>query len=206
METLQKHSLTEPDFNYSGNYTYADYLRWTIEERIELIRGKIFRMSPAPSSNHQTILNNINGPLWSFLKNQPCQVFVAPFDVRFPRKSKQDNDIVTVLQPDLCVICDPSKIDARGGIGAPDLIIEILSPGNSKKEMRLKYEVYEESGVKEYWVVDGERKVCHLFLLEDGQYKACRPFVEGDVLESRVLPGFKIPVDEVFFRKFGEKE
>ncbi len=203
MEATQTPLLNEPDFNYSGIYTYADYLRWTIEERIELIRGKIFRMSPAPRYSHQETITNIFTPLSAFLKNKSCQVLVAPFDVRFPRKSKKDGDIITVLQPDLCVICDPSKIDARGGIGAPDLIIEILSPGNSKKEMRLKYEVYEESGVREYWIVDGERKACHLFLLEGGQYKACRPFVEGDILESRVLPGFKIPVADVFWEKFG---
>lgn len=206
METLHTPLLTEPDFNYSGDYTYADYLRWTIEERVELIRGKIFRMSPAPSSNHQTILNNINGPLWSFLRSHPCQLFIAPFDVRFPRKGKQDKDIITVLQPDVCVVCDPDKIDERGCIGAPDLIVEILSPGNSKKEMRLKYEVYEESGVREYWIVDGERKVCHIFLLENGLFTPHRPLVEGDVIKSQVLTGFEIVVDDVFFRKFGEKE
>jgi len=136
--------VTEPDFSY-GEYTYADYLRWTIEERLELIKGKIFKMSPTPSSAHQRVSQWLNKELLIFLDGKTCEVFTAPFDVRLPKKSKRDEDIVTVVQPDLCVVCDPSKIDKRGCIGAPDIVVEVLSPSNNRKELKNKYEVYEES-------------------------------------------------------------
>ena len=154
--------VNEPDFNYTGRYTYADYLQWTIEERLELIKGKIFRMSRGPDMRHQWISTKIFGPLWSALRNQRCRVFAAPFDVRLPRKSREDKDIITVLQPDLCVIFDQSKLDEKGCIGAPDIVVEILSPANNKKELKNKYEVYEESGVREYWIVSPQDKTLHL--------------------------------------------
>jgi Uma2 family endonuclease len=145
--------MTFAELDVNKVYTYADYFRWTFEERLELIKGKIFEMSPAPNRIHQKLSGDIYGQLWSFLKGNKCQVFAAPFDVRLPRKSKADKDILTVLQPDICVICNPSKLDDRGCIGAPDIVVEILSPGNNAKELKNKYEVYEESVVKEYWVV-----------------------------------------------------
>ena len=117
--------VKEPDL--SGTYTYADYLTWQWEEMAELINGKIFKMSPAPSGLHQRISGNLFGPLWNYFRGKKCQVFSAPFDVRLPGSSKKDRDIITVVQPDLCVICDPSKMDERGCLGAPDWIIEILS-------------------------------------------------------------------------------
>ena len=141
------------DLDIDGFYSYADYYKWKLEERIELIKGRIFKMSPATTSAHQVISREISGELWLFLKGKSCQVFSAPFDVRIPRKSIEDKDIITVVQPDICVVCDPAKIDKKGCIGAPDIVIEILSPSNSEKELKNKYEVYEESGVREYWVV-----------------------------------------------------
>src|SRR6218665_1287708 len=134
----------EPDL--SGTYSYADYLNWQWDDMTELIRGKIFRMSPAPGSLHQRVSGNLFGLLWNQLKGKPCQVFSAPFDVRLPVKwKKNDRDITTVVQPDLCVICDPSKIDERGCLGAPDLIMEILSRHTSTKDVRDKFDVYEEA-------------------------------------------------------------
>ncbi|WP_042344549.1 Uma2 family endonuclease, partial [Capnocytophaga canis] len=138
----------------NGVYTYADYLLWKFEERVELLKGKIFKMSPAPSLKHQKISMNLSGLLWQFLRGKKCQLFSAPFDVRLPKKEEKGDNIHTVVQPDLCIICDESKLDERGCIGAPDLIIEILSPGNSKKEMKNKFELYQESGVEEYWIVN----------------------------------------------------
>lgn len=191
-------TLNEPDFNYAGLYTYADYLTWTIEERLELIKGKIFPMS-APNLNHQIIARDLFGPLYNFLKDQHCQPFIAPFDVRLPRKSKQDKDVITVVQPDLCVVCDESKLDHRGCIGAPDLVVEILSPTNSKKELKNKYEVYEESGVQEYWVIYPGQRTIHIFRLNsDGVFISLRPLTEEDVLETPVLPGFRLEVAEIF--------
>ena len=141
------------DLDINKVYSYADYFKWKFEERVELIRGYIFKMSPAPNVRHQQLSAEIGGQLWSFLRGKKCQVFTAPFDVRLPRKSTDDKEIITVVQPDICVICDPSKLDKRGCLGAPDIVVEILSPGNNTKELKNKYEVYEEAGIKEYWVV-----------------------------------------------------
>ena len=193
-------TLHEPDFNYTGQYTYADYLRWTIEERLEIIKGKLFKMS-APTLNHQVISGNLFLPIGQYLKGKPFQVFSAPFDVRLARKSKADKDVVTVVQPDLCVVCDERKLDRRGCIGAPDLVVEILLPANSKKELKNKYEVYEESGVQEYWIVYPEQRAMHIYRLgADGRFTGLRPLTEGDVLETPVMPGLRLPLVEVFDR------
>ena len=121
----------------------------------ELIRGKIYKMSPAPTSKHQIVVGNLHGIVWNFLRGKSCKVFTAPFDVRLPSapKKKADKEISTVVQPDLCVICDLEKIDERGCLGAPDWIVEILSKFTSAKDLNEKFSVYEEAGVREYWVV-----------------------------------------------------
>jgi Uma2 family endonuclease len=184
----------------NARYTYADYLRWQFQERVELIKGYIRRMA-APSVRHQRISTRIQGPLWSFLHDKKCDVFSAPFDVRLPlpeqRQTPDKTD--TVVQPDLCVICDRGKLDERGCIGAPDLIVEILSPGNSRKEMRDKYELYEAAGVLEYWVVFPSEQVLQRYILnEAGIYQAQLPNVQGDIVGITFLPGFGLDVEEVF--------
>src|ERR1700761_7221910 len=142
------------DLDLSKTYTYADYYSWRFEERLELIRGKIFKMSPAPTGNHQTIALNIGSDLHYFLRDKSCKVYVAPFDVRLVRDETSDKKIKNVVQPDVCVICDMAKLaDQRSCLGAPDIVVEILSKGNNKKELKTKYDLYEEFGVKEYWVV-----------------------------------------------------
>ncbi len=186
------------DLDLNKSYTYADYFKWTFEERVELIKGKIFKMSPAPNSLHQRLSMNISGPMWSYLKGKPCQVYSAPFDVRLPRRSKDDQDIITVLQPDICVICDLSKVDKRGCIGAPDIVVEILSPGNNTKELKNKYEAYEEAGVKEYWVVSPQDKTFLVYTLIDKHYTPSRLMVAGDVITSPALPGFSLDLTELF--------
>lgn len=190
--------VNEPDFSYEGTYTYADYLKWTIDERLELIKGKIFRMSPAPSANHQRTLQNLNRELLFFLKGKPCQVFVAPFDVRLTTKSKHDADITTVVQPDLCVVCDQEKIDRRGCIGAPDIVVEILSPSNTRKELKNKYEVYEEAGVKEYWILSPQDFTFFKYILHNGQFVPSRLLGEEDIVTSSVLPGLEIALTDIF--------
>jgi len=188
--------LTDLDINKT--YTYADYFKWKFEERVELIKGRIFRMSPAPNRRHQDLTGDIFNNLYNYLKGKKCKVYVAPFDVRLPRKSKEDRDIITVLQPDICVICDPEKLDDRGCIGAPDLVVEILSPGNNSKELKNKYEVYEEAGVREYWVVSPQNETFVVYTLVNGSFQATRTMVEGDVVRSTVLEGFSINVSELF--------
>lgn len=187
------------DLNVNVLYTYADYLRWQIEERVELIKGKIFAMS-APSRAHQKISSFLHGELYAFLKGRKCEVYSAPFDVRIPRKSKDDKDIVTVVQPDICVVCNPAILDARGCIGAPDVVVEILSPGNNVVELRNKYELYEESGVLEYWVVSPDNRTFLCYTLVDGKFSPSRLLVDGDVFHSSVLEGFTIDCADMFGR------
>ena len=188
--------VEEPDM--SGSYSYADYLKWSFEERVELIKGKIFKMSPAPGNIHQKISMDISGALWSFLRNKKCKVYAAPFDVRIPRKSYADDDVITVLQPDICVVCDPSKLDERGCIGAPDIVVEILSPGNNKKELKYKYEVYEEAGVKEYWIVIPTEKALQKHILTNGKYISSGYLYAEDKLTTDILPGFTFELEELF--------
>ncbi|PQJ10700.1 hypothetical protein CJD36_012060 [Flavipsychrobacter stenotrophus] len=186
------------DLDINKVYTYADYYKWKFEERIELIKGRIFKMSPAPTSAHQVISREVSGLLWQFLKGKPCQFFSAPFDVRIPRRSREDKDIITVVQPDICVICEPTKIDKKGCIGAPDIVMEILSPSNSEKELKLKYEVYQEAGVREYWVIFPTEKTLMIYTLSDGKFAASRFYVTGDRVSSGVLEGFSFDVNEIF--------
>jgi len=155
-------------------------------------------MSPAPDRRHQQLSAGIFGPLWQFLRHKPCQVFAASFDVRLPHKSKKDEDIITVVQPDICVICDASKLDDRGAIGAPDIVVEILSPGNNDKELKKKYEVYEEAGVKEYWIVSPQDKTFFVYTLVANTYRPSRLMTIGDLYTTAVLPGFELDLTEVF--------
>jgi Uma2 family endonuclease len=187
------------ELDASLTYSYANYLNWLFPERVELIKGKIFKMSPAPSRVHQEISINLLKPLINFLEDKPCKVYAAPFDVRFPKESKADKDVYTVLQPDICVICDKSKLDARGCIGAPDLVIEILSPGNTKMELLNKYRVYEEFGVKEYWVVSQSDQNILIYTLNDmGKFQPSKIFTLSEKIISTVLPGFELALDDVF--------
>jgi Uma2 family endonuclease len=189
--------VEEPDSSLI--YTYADYLEWKFEERLELFRGKIFKLS-APNTRHQDISGNLFVPISLFLKKKSCKVFAAPFDVRLPVKNKKkDDEVTTVVQPDICVICDETKIDSRGCCGAPDLIVEILSPGNSKKEIRLKHELYEEAGVKEYWIVNPEEENIVVFILnEEGKLSGLKMFASGDTIQSIAVPGLNINLTEIF--------
>jgi Uma2 family endonuclease len=180
-------------------YTYADYLTWKFEEYVELIKGKVLRMA-APNRFHQNISLSLSRIIGNFLLKKDCKVYAAPFDVRLPHFSKKKNkDIITVIQPDICVICDKNKLDVQGCIGAPDLIIEILSPGNSKKEMRDKFQVYEEAGVREYWIIHPVEKMLQRFVLnEQGKYIGLQPLVEDDIATTEVLQGLEINLMDIF--------
>ena len=187
--------INQLDANKS--YTYADYMLWQFEERVELIKGRIFKMSPAPENKHQRISSDIHGFLWNYLRSNSCQVFAAPFDVRLSKK-KKDKLIKTVVQPDICVICDEKKLDERGCLGAPDLIVEILSRSTSKKDLNDKKDLYEENGVVEYWVVHPTEATLMQFVLENKKYKIVDIFTEGDIVKSAVLKDFELDLNEVF--------
>lgn len=187
------------DLDLSKTYNYADYLQWQFEERVELIKGRIFKMSPAPSSAHQRIVVEITRVLANFLVDSPCDIYAAPFDVRLSRKIRKDEILFTVVQPDICVICDRSKIDEKGCLGAPDIVVEILSPGNNKKELQNKYEVYEENGVQEYWIVSPQDKTFLKYTLDDdGIYFPSRLLTTGSEVTTPVLPGFILNLEQVF--------
>ena len=177
-------------------YTYADYLTWQFTDRVELIRGKIFNMSPAPSSQHQHITLAISSGIYQFLRNKPCKVFQAPFDVLLPDYSGVKN---TVVQPDITVVCDESKITKAGCTGAPDLIVEVISKSSVKKDLHEKYEIYEKAGVKEYWIVQPQDRSLIIFILnEEGRYQPAKPLTKGDKACSNILPGLEINLDELF--------
>ena len=183
-----------------GTYSYADYIKWRFDERIELIRGKIARMSPAPNVRHQRISGDLYVALYNQLRNQPCQLFSAPFDVRLfnRRKSiKASEEIYTVVQPDICLVCDQSKLDKQGCNGAPELVIEILSPGNSQREMNEKFELYEEAGVAEYWLVEPAEKAVFVYILnEQERYIGLKPATYHIVSPS--FPELAIDLAQVF--------
>lgn len=189
--------VEEPDPSVS--YTYADYLQWKFEERLELFRGCIYKLS-APNRKHQEVAGELFVSVKNFLKNQKCKAFIAPFDVRLPVKNrKKDNEVTTVVQPDICIVCDESKLDKRGCCGAPDLVVEILSPGNSEKEVQLKYELYEEAGVKEYWIIYPEEESIAVFVLnESNKYDGAVLYAGKKLIHSNAVPGLIIKTKEIF--------
>ncbi|MDN3690494.1 Uma2 family endonuclease [Cyclobacterium jeungdonense] len=199
MDGKKNDTANEPDLEYT-NHSYADYLTWQMEEVVELIKGKIFKKAAAvPRRIHQRISIKLAAKLDYFLEKKPCQVYDAPFDVRFPKSSKDDKKIHDVVQPDICVICDPEKLDERGCIGAPDLIVEILSPGNSKTELKHKFELYESNGVREYWIIHAETQDLLIYSLINEKYVPSLLFTSGDVVESKVIEGFKLDLEEFFW-------
>ncbi|MFT5165637.1 MAG: Uma2 family endonuclease [Saprospiraceae bacterium] len=187
----------------SKRYTYADYLTWQFDDMVELIGGKIFKMSPAPSRMHQEVSSNLSGIIWSYLKKRPCKIFSAPFDVRLPLPPDQQKKqkIDTVVQPDICVICDIKKLDDHGCNGAPDWVIEILSPKTSQKDLTEKFDIYQHAGVREYWVVHpSECTVIPYRMDSEGQYQLLRktPFVKGENVPVGVFSDLNISLNEVF--------
>jgi Uma2 family endonuclease len=167
---------------------------------VEIIKGKVMKMSPAPNTFHQTISINLVGLFRNQLKGQPCKLFHAPTDVRLITKGRKDEDIQTVVQPDVFVVCDPSKLDERGCLGSPDLIIEILSPATAEKDLTYKFDLYQEAGVTEYWIVFPNDQIVETFLLENGLYKKSGVYAEEKSIPVRVLPGLEVAVRDVFER------
>ena len=181
-------------------YTYADYLTWQFDERVELIRGWVNRMSPAPLRRHQDVSANVHYQIFSYFLNHPCKVYAAPFDVRLinKRKKVEDQAILSVVQPDISVICDLEKLDDRGCLGSPDWIIEILSPGNTRKEMKEKYTLYAENGVREYWIVSPENQFVQVYHLVEDKFALTDTYCEGDNVPVGIFEGFYIDSEMMF--------
>lgn len=191
----------EPTADYGKIYTYADYVKFEFDEMVELIRGKIFKMSPAPKSYHQEISMKLGSHIFIQLGDKSCKVYSAPFDVVLPVRNESKNRATTVVQPDICVICDVSKIDEAGCVGAPDLIIEILSESTSKKDLNDKYQVYEESGVREYWIVMPKERLLEVFHLENGKYQRIKTYVDDDKISPVIFPELEIDLQNIFPEK-----
>jgi Uma2 family endonuclease len=188
------------DLDLKKQYSYADYMGWKLEETVELIKGYIFPMAPAPNLSHQRVSMRLTKTFLNYFEGHKCELFSAPFDVRLSKKlGDSDKLITTVVQPDLCVVCDRNKLDEQGCNGAPDLIVEILSPGNTRKEMKDKMNVYEESAVREYWIIHPKENYLIIYTLnEKGKYSASLPFVEGDMVYSSIFPDMKIDLEKLF--------
>ncbi len=183
----------------TDRFTYADYLAWPDEERWELIDGEAYNMSPGPGKQHQRISAYLTAMFYTHLRGKQCQVFAAPFDVRpLAGTDTPDDEVDTVVQPDLLVVCDERKLEERGVAGAPDLVVEILSPHTARKDLSVKFNLYERAGVREYWVVYPLDKVIHAYRLEDGRYGEPQIAKPGNILELTWLDGFRLDIGAVF--------
>lgn len=181
------------------HYTYADYLLWPEGERVELIDGVPMAMTPAPTRQHQRILGELHAAFHSYLRGKTCQVYMAPFDVRLPKAGEQDEDTQTVVQPDLSVVCDKSKLDDRGCKGSPDLVVEIVSPSSFRHDVLTKLRLYEKSGVREYWIVyPGEKAVVVHKLGENGKYGEAEAFAAKDHVQVGIFDDLAVALETVF--------
>ncbi|MDD3050064.1 MAG: Uma2 family endonuclease [Candidatus Cloacimonetes bacterium] len=187
------------------DYTYADYLTFPDEDRVEIIDGVVYDMSPAPRPIHQEYSINLQSIIWNYLKDKRCKIYPAPFDVRLS-ESEKDFEIRNVVQPDISVICDTSKIDDKGCKGAPDWIIEILSPSTASKDIKEKFKLYEKYGVKEYWIVEPSGLFVQVFVLNYGKYEFRGNFTSLDYLTPTIFEDLKIDLAEVFGVERKEEE
>ena len=197
--------VAEPAVTYGKQrYSYADYLTWTDDKMRELIDGIVYAFS-AHFRKHAHSTASFFGKAWSYINRRKgkCKIYTAPFDVRLPVNGETaDNKIYNVVQPDICVICDPSKLDERGCIGAPDLVVEVISPSTCKKDITLKFNLYEKSGVREYWVVYPNDKAVTVFLLQpEGNYDEGTTYelINGaNKVPVQTLPGLVMDLEELF--------
>lgn len=181
-------------------HSFSDYLNWPDDERWEIIEGIPYNMTPAPHPSHQKCLAELIFILKTCFQNRECVVYPAPFDVRFADKKKlEDKDIINVVQPDISVICDNNKIDDRGCLGAPDLIVEILSPGTAKKDFNEKFSLYEKHKVKEYWIADPGNRVLHIYSLnKKNRLELLKMFEKNDSVESSIFKDLSFSLPDIF--------
>jgi Uma2 family endonuclease len=180
-------------------FTYQDYLGWPDEERWEILDGEAFNMTPAPSRTHQGVLGALFNTFYTYLEDKSCEVYVAPFDLRLPEGDQSEIDITTVVQPDLTVICDPAKLDDKGCLGSPDLIIEIISPSTAARDYIKKLALYERWQVPEYWIVHPIDKTVMVFQLNDHrEYGKPRIYAGEDQIQVGLFPDLVIDLRKVF--------
>lgn len=183
----------------ADRFSYEDYYQWD-EGKWELIDGVVYDMSPAPSRRHQKISGEFFAQIHSRLTSKSCEVYAAPFDVRLADSADAaDDEIFTVVQPDIVVVCDQDKLDDRGCAGAPDLVIEILSPSTAATDLKIKRDLYEKHGVREYWLVHPIDNFVMAYRLEtDGCYQKAAVFTGEDEISSTAVPEIAIKLEDIF--------
>jgi len=191
-------SLPQPQ-PQEKEYSFADYLTWPEDERWEIIDGKAY-MHATPSPSHQEIAGGIFAQFYNYLLDKPCKVYPAPFCVRLTKgNEKRNQDIKKVVEPDITVVCDKSRIDGKGYNGAPDLIVEVMSPSSVKMDRFIKFNNYEKAGVKEYWIVDPGTKLVDVFTLQKNKrYGRPETYTEEDKIEVSIFSGLIIDLSLVF--------
>jgi len=191
--------MGNPALAPNERFTYRHYRTWPDEERWELIDGHAWAMSPAPMTRHQELSGRLFLEIGVFLKGKPCKVFEAPFDVLLPTSVEADDDVDTVVQPDISIFCDTSRIAKRGARGAPDWVIEVLSARTAKKDFETKYQLYQRHGVREYWIVDPGAAAIHAWRIDaNGFFGEETIYEEGDSAPSTVLEGLIIDATQLF--------
>lgn len=191
-------SLSQLDLE--KRYSYSDYLTWQFTERIELLKGYIRQMA-APNTKHQRVSMALENKFYNYFAGNNCSVFHAPFDVRLYNRKKsllQEKDVFTVVQPDICIVCDATKIDTKGCNGSPELIIEILSPSNSSTDIKDKYELYAEAGVTEYWIVYPQEEHIQQYILDNEAYKIYNVVTKTEKITPYLFPDLEIELEKVF--------
>jgi len=181
-----------------NEYSYGDYLLWPDNRRYEIIEGVVYDMTPAPTPEHQRLLGKLHLKIAGFLKGKDCEVFVAPLDVLLPEADEADEKVKTVVQPDLLVVCDSKKITPRGCRGAPDWIIEVLSPSTASKDQILKRRIYEKAGVREYWVIHPTDRTIMIYRLHKAKLAFVDTYDDQAELKAACLPGLTIAAAEIF--------
>jgi len=191
--------MVEPARTDADRYTYADLITWPEDERWELIDGIPYDMTPAPLQQHQDIVTELMVQFGVFLRDSPCRLYTAPFDVRLPRLDEDGMTASTVVQPDLLVVCDREKLDGKGVVGGPTLVVEITSPSTAGKDLREKRAAYERAGVQEYWIISPIDKTVQVYTLnEQGRYDAPTIYTVDDQAPVGVLPGLFIDLTRMF--------
>jgi Uncharacterized protein conserved in cyanobacteria len=185
--------MSNPD--EKKTYTYQDWLTWN--GAWELINGKAYNMSPAPTAIHQYIVGELYFALRTFFQNRSCFVFVAPFDVRLSENEEYEMPD-HIVQPDLSVICSRDQIFKNGCQGAPSLIIEVLSPSTALKDFNEKFNLYQKYGVQEYWIVDPGNRTVHVYTLQEGTYQVRNLYTEHDVIHSNFFNDLNVPMGSLF--------
>lgn len=183
----------------STRHMYSEYCNWPDDERWELIDGEVFAMTPAPTPQHAEVITRLLWELGDYFRKGPCKVFTSPFDVRLPKGEEEDEEVETVVQPDILIVCDERKIDKKGCRGAPDIVVEVISPSTASYDQIRKRRLYERAGVKEFWIIHPDDRLAVVFRREeDGIFGKSEYYEAESKMEVQLFPGLIIDFSQVF--------